>query len=68
MNIRLTERRQVVETPNRSDSAVETMDVDHIGPMLIDSKPYTPEAALAATDNCIRIAAFAAAYHLAYSL
>jgi len=43
------------------------MEVDHVGPVIIhsDSKPNTPAAALAAIDNCIRIAALAAAHHLA---
>jgi hypothetical protein len=69
MNVRLAERRVAVgRVQGGSSIAVDAMDVDHVGPTNSYSNPNTPEAALAATDHCIRIAAFAAAHHLAYSL
>ena len=51
---------------DRPSTAVEAMEVDHVGP--VDTNSNTPEAALVAINNCIRIASFAAAHHLAYSV
>ena len=69
MNVQLAAKRARVAAPNRSLTAVVPMEVDHIGPVCDhpDLKPNTPVAALAAIDNCIRIAALAAAHHLVVS-
>jgi len=67
MNVQLVAKRARVAASNRTTAAVVPMEVDHVGPLLVhsDLKPNTPVAALAAIDNCIRIAALAAAHHLA---